>query len=250
MGFLDSIFGKKKELKPISLASLKVDMHSHLIPGVDDGARSTEDSIKLIRHLSRLGFSHFITTPHIMSDIYPNSKDDLLKRGDVLRLEIEKEGLDVTLEVAAEYFLDEHFMSLIRKKELLTFGDGFLLFEMSFMEESPLLQESIFELQSMGIKPILAHPERYVYLHSKFEKYEELEAQGVHLQLNLNSLTGHYSPQVLKIAEKLIDHKLISFVGTDCHHMGHVELSEIVLSNPYFQRLVQENILLNHQLSN
>ena len=248
MSWLKNLFNSTKELNPILLDSLKADMHSHLIPGVDDGAKDMDDSISLIRKLKFFGFSHFITTPHIMSDIYPNTKEGLTRSADELKEELARKNIDVTLELGAEYFLDQHFLDLIKKRELLTFSDNYLLFEMSFVDESPLLQECIFELQSAGIKPILAHPERYTYLHGKFEKYEELAEQGVHLQLNINSVTGHYSPQTAKVSEKLIENNLISYLGTDCHHQGHLELLNKAVRHPLIHKLIEKNLLLNKNL--
>lgn len=248
MGFLKNIFKKEKVLEPISLASLGADMHSHLIAGVDDGAQTIKDSLNLIRGLNSFGLKHFITTPHIMSDLYPNKKSDLERRADVLRKEIEKSKLDVTLEVSAEYFLDNHFMDLIKKNELMPFGNNYVLFEMSFMEKSPLLQECIFELQHAGYQPILAHPERYGYMHNRLDDLVALHEQGVSLQLNINSATGHYGPGVKKASEYLVAKNAISFLGSDCHHLGHLELMEEAVKNPLIHGLVSKNILRNSEM--
>lgn len=223
-------------------------MHSHLIAGVDDGAQSIKDSINLLRGLKEYGFHHFITTPHVMSDLYPNRKSDLERRADVLRKEIEKEKLEVTLQVSAEYFLDSHFMDLIKRKELMPFGENYILFEMSFVEKSPLLQECVFELQHAGYQPILAHPERYGYMHQKVDKLLALHEQGVHLQLNVNSVTGHYGPGVKKVSEQLTQKKAISFLGTDCHHQGHLDMMEEVVKNPLIHELVNTGNLKNKSL--
>lgn len=248
MGFLNKLFRKKETLEPISLSAVKVDMHSHLIPGVDDGAKNMEDSLAIISEMRALGISHIITTPHIMSDLYPNTKEDLESRVLDLQQALILHKIDVTVQVSAEYYLDEHFLDLIRKKELMPFGDNYVLFEMGFVEKSPLLQKAIFELQSADYKPILAHPERYTYLHHSPEIYSELRDQGVHLQVNINSFTEHYSPQVKKIAEFLVDNELISFLGTDCHHLGHIELMKKALKSAKLHHLVAKKNLLNMEL--
>ncbi len=139
-------------------------------------------------------------------------------------------------------------MDLLRNDELMPFGDNYILFEMSFMDKSPLLQDAIFELQSAGYKPILAHPERYSYLHATPEAYRELYEQGVHLQVNINSFTEHYSTSVKKMAEKLVEDKLITFLGTDSHHSGHIRLMKKALTSPALHKLVSDNILLNRSL--
>ncbi|MFK7757508.1 MAG: tyrosine-protein phosphatase [Flavobacteriales bacterium] len=248
MSLIKRIFRKRKKQKSADLSSLQVDMHSHFLPGVDDGAESTNDSLDLMRRLEQLGYRHYITTPHIMSDVYPNVKQDLLKRAEILRETLLRSDIKATLEVSAEYFLDQHFMELIRQNELMPFGDNYILFEMSFIDKSPLLQDAIFELQSAGYTPILAHPERYSYLHSTPEIYKELVDQGVHLQVNINSFTEHYSTSVMKMAERLVDRKLITFLGTDCHHTGHLSLMKTALTSPYLHKLLSDNCLLNSSL--
>lgn len=248
MSLLKRIFRKKKKLAPADLSVLKVDMHSHLIPGVDDGAKSTKDSLQLMRSLEKLGYTHFITTPHIMSDVYPNRKDDLLKRAVILNETLARSDIKATMQVSAEYFLDQHFMDLLRNGELMPFGDNYILFEMSFVDKSPLLQDAVFELQSAGYKPILAHPERYSYLHSTPEIYKELYEQGVHLQVNINSFTEHYSVAVKKMAERLVDEQLITFLGTDCHHVGHLSLMNKALTSPHLHKLLSDKCLLNSDL--
>ena len=250
MSLIKRLFQSNKKLNPIDLSLVGVDMHSHLIPGVDDGARSTKDSLELLRALEKMGFSHFITTPHIMSDVYPNEKSDLIKRADNLTDIITKSDIKASFEVSAEYFLDQHFMELLKAGEIMPFGDNYILFEMSFMEQSPLLQDAIFEMQSAGYKPILAHPERYTYLHSKLNFYKELVQQGVHLQANINSFTDHYSVQVRKMVESLVEAKLITFLGSDCHHVGHLSLMSQALRSPKLHKLIEDNCLLNRTLSN
>ena len=108
--------------------------------------------------------------------------------------------------------------------------------------------EVIFEMQLSGFKPVLAHPERYGYWFNDFEKYEQLDAKGVLLQLNINSLTGHYGPEVKKIAERLIDNELISLLGSDCHHMGHIEGIDHARRLPYLHKLVNSGKLINKNL--
>jgi protein-tyrosine phosphatase len=248
MPFLSKLFRKKPVLDPIDLSLVGTDMHSHLIPGIDDGAPNTEISIDLIRKLMGLGYSKFITTPHIMSDYYRNTSEGILRGLDGLREALQKENISVPIEAAAEYFLDEHFEKLIQKKDILTFGDNYVLFELSFMIEPASLKKVLFELQMAGYKPILAHPERYPYWHKDFDKFRELVDRDVFLQLNLNSLTGTYSPQVQKCGEQLIKEGLVSFLGSDCHHHGHIQLSTEVRTNPSLHQLISSGKLMNQSL--
>jgi len=245
MSFLSNIFKKQPKLPPIKLSVFGADFHSHLIPGIDDGAPDMEASINMIRRFKELGYKKIITTPHIMCDYYKNTPEIILKGLADVRNELVKQNINIEIEAAAEYNLDDGLGKLIKDKNLLTFGDNYVLFELPFLNEPRNLQETIFELQTSGYKPILAHPERYSYWHDNFEIYEELQVKGVLLQLNLLSLTGHYSPQVKKIAEKLVETNLIDGVGTDCHRIEHLITIESILDSKYIHQLANKEDLLN-----
>lgn len=248
-GKLKQIFQKQEELlDPVDLGLLKTDVHSHLIPGIDDGAQTMEDSIALLSRFQDLGYQKVITTPHVMSDYYRNDRDTIVRGCDQLRNAATEAGLSIDIDCAAEYYLDLEFMDMIKPGELLTFGDGYVLFELSFMSEPPMLEKAIFELQLAGYKPMLAHPERYAFWHQNFERYQEMIDRGVQLQLNINSLTGHYSPPVKKVAQQLIREGMISLVGSDCHHERHLDLLEKARQLEPLHHLVKGGKLLNHKL--
>ncbi len=251
MGFIRKwLFGEEeKEIAPVDLSLIGIDMHSHLLPGIDDGAQNIDDSISLIQHLQQLGYRKFITTPHIYRDIYPNTPQTILPKLDLLRKELAARNIDVEIHAAAEYFCDEAFEQFIEEKSLLTFGrKNYVLFEISFDEENANMNRAIFNMHLNGYKPILAHPERYDYWHNNFSKYESMIDRDVLLQINLNSLTGQYGAMTKHIAEKLIDLEMVSFVGTDCHHMGHIELTNKARVNPHLKKLIDSGRLLNHEL--
>lgn len=248
MSFWNKIFGKEKEVDPIDLSILKTDMHSHLVPAIDDGSKSMEDSLEMIKRFENLGFEKLITTPHVMSDFYRNTAETILTGRDQVRKSLKESGSKIILNAAAEYYLDETLESKIKTKELLTFGDNYVLFELPFMTEPPNLANFIFELQTNGYKPVLAHVERYGFWYNNFDKYQELFDKGVLLQLNMLSLIGHYSPETKKIAEKLIDQNLISLLGSDCHNVGHLNLIEVVRKKPYLKSLIESGRLKNHEL--
>lgn len=226
------------------LAGLGADMHSHLLPGLDDGAETVAHSLDLLRELRQLGFRKLIMTPHVMGDFYKNTPEGIRAALAELRAAATEAGLDdVVLECAAEYYLDEWLgRKLAAGTELLTFGgeQRYLLFETSFLNEPLNLYSTIFELQASGYRPVLAHPERYVYYYGRFAELEKLRHQyGVLLQLNLNSLAGYYSPAARQVAEKLIDNGLIDFVGTDTHHLRHTEaLARKTVTASYFRKLL------------
>ena len=237
---------KKKELPPIDFSILKTDIHSHLIPGIDDGAQNLDESLELILALQELGFSKFITTPHIMSDFYRNTPEIINNGLSKVKDALNTLNIDIEMEVAAEYYIDFEFQNDIGEKEYLTFGNRYILVEISFLESPNNLKEIIFNLQLEGYNVVLAHPERYLYYTLK--EYKELSDRGILLQLNLLSITEYYSEEVKKQAEQLIDNDLISLVGTDCHNMKHVENLKKCFTNPLWHKLSQSEKLLNKTL--
>ena len=226
-------------------------MHSHLLPGLDDGAETVEHSLDLLRALRELGFRKLIMTPHIMGDFYKNTPESIRAALEQLRAAAAAAGLgDVELDCAAEYYLDEFLgHKLTDGTEMLTFGGDkrYLLFETSYMNEPLNLFETIFELKAQGYRPVLAHPERYTYLYGRFGEIEKLrQDHGVLLQVNLNSLAGYYSPAAKKVAEQLVDGGLVDFVGTDTHHLRHTDtLLRRTIPQPHMTKLRQLPLLNN-----
>lgn len=248
MNWLKKWFAPKVDLPAADLGRLEVDMHSHLIPAIDDGSQSIEDSLAMIRRFAELGYRKLVTTPHVMSDFYRNSPEIILGGLEKVRLRLKQENINIELNAAAEYYLDENLEKLVSEKEVLTLSDNFVLFELPFIAEPPNFKSIIFELQTQGYRPVLAHPERYGFWYNDFQKYRDLHDQGVHLQLNMLSLIGHYSPETQKIAEKLVDENLISFLGSDCHNLFHLDLIERARKTPHLHKLLDSGKLLNANL--
>ncbi|GAB4341637.1 MAG: capsular polysaccharide biosynthesis protein [Flammeovirgaceae bacterium] len=240
-------FFKKNKLQKDSSISIEMpvaDMHSHLLPSIDDGAKDLEHSLSLIKELIDLGYKKLITTPHIMQDFYKNTPEIILEKLQIVREALLKEKISIEIDAAAEYYLDEYLMEKLRKQEkLLTFGKNYLLFETSFMNASSYLNEAIFLMQSSGYRPIFAHPERYVYLFDKYKDLMNIRDKGVYLQINLNSLSGYYSKESKKVAEKLIEDKAVDFVGTDCHHEKHINSLHESRKSKYFEKLMSLPLL-------
>jgi tyrosine-protein phosphatase YwqE len=238
---LFSIF-KKKASSPIALSRLAVDIHSHLLPGIDDGAKTLEHSIAMIQKFVALGYKKLITTPHIMSDAYPNTPESIRNALHLVRNELNRLHIDIQIEAAAEYYADDYFFQLIDEEPLLTFADNHVLFEFSFHEPPMNAHELVFKLIGKNYKPMLAHYERYNYYHS-IKEAEAFREKGAFIQVNINSLTGHYGPQAKKIAEQLIDAKLVDLLGTDCHRIEHLMLLENNLSKAYFHKMLDLDLL-------
>ncbi|MEO9534269.1 MAG: CpsB/CapC family capsule biosynthesis tyrosine phosphatase [Crocinitomicaceae bacterium] len=248
MGFLSKLFKKTPKLDPYDFSLLGTDLHSHLIPGIDDGSKNIDESLIMLKKFSELGFKKVITTPHIMIDFYKNNPETILGGLEKVRKAIKDVGINIEIEAAAEYYLDGHFEELIAKKELLTFGDNYVLFELSFSNEPPRVKDAIFNMITSGYKPILAHVERYPFYHNAWDTIEDFSNRGCLLQLNTNSLSGQYGPAVKKMAESLIDKDMIDVIGSDCHHLGHLELMDQMRTNPYLHKIANKPTLLNKQL--
>ena len=210
---------KGEETLPFS-----VDMHSHLLPGVDDGAPTAEASLSLITGLQSLGLRRLITTPHIYTDLYPNSPATLQPAFDGLKRTLDSARMEVDLTFGAEYFMDDTFEELVSARSgLLTLANELVLIETSFVQPPISFDNQIFTLKVAGYKPVLAHPERYPYWHMNREKYHDLFDNGVLLQVNLLSIIGYYGRNVADAARYLIQNELAAFAGTDCHHERHVD---------------------------
>lgn len=212
-----------KKPKTVTLEWMGVDMHSHILPGIDDGSRDIGSSISFIRGLNELGINKFICTPHIFTEIYPNSKETIFPVLEQLRVELKNQRIDVELEAAAEYMMDLDFVELLKNNEILTLHGKYILVEMSYQVETRNVDQFIFDLNIKGYLPVLAHPERYIYYHHNFEQYYKMREQGCVFQVNLLSLAGYYGKAVKQIALRLLKEKLIDVVGTDLHHVKHLE---------------------------
>lgn len=227
---------------------LYVDMHSHLIPGIDDGVGTLEESIETIKSLLALGYSKAITTPHIMGDFFKNTPEIINEGLLLVNNELEKQGINFQLKAAAEYYIDEWFVEKLENDTpLLTIGDNYLLLETSYINKPNNLNDVIFKVKSKGYKIILAHPERYTYMYHDFNNYKALYEKGVLFQINISSLSGYYSPAAKAIAEKLITNDMVDFAGTDCHGPRHIKHLEKSLNTKAFSKLNPTRIL-NNQL--
>jgi protein-tyrosine phosphatase len=218
-----SIFNKKKKPR-LDLSGLVADMHSHLLPGIDDGSPDTETSLQLIAGLQELGYRKFITTPHILWDMYKNDATTIGAAYEELQQAAQlQNNTAVPVKAAAEYFLDEHFDELLQQNvPLLTIHQNWVLVEFSFVTTPLNFKDKLFNMQMRGYQPILAHPERYLYFMSDRKWYDELKDAGCYFQLNILSLAGYYGKASLQLAHYLIDKRYVNLLGTDCHHFRHL----------------------------
>ena len=225
-----------------------VDLHSHLIPGIDDGVHTLEDSIDILSKFKDLGYRKIITTPHIHPN-YPNQPKDIKDGFLAVQKKMAELNIQLELEVGAEYFVDEDFMNMIKRdQEVLYFGDKYVLVESSFLNKPMLFESCMFELLSKGYTPILAHPERYRFLEGSLDWFHELKSMGVLLQVTIGSFVDFYGSTPKKIANELLKLKMIDFIGSDLHHYRHMSFLEEGLRQKKIRALIQSSLLKNNQL--
>lgn len=244
------LFKKKKvDSVEVDYSVVNADIHSHLLPGIDDGSQDMETSLELIRGMKALGFKKLITTPHVMWDMYRNTPDVIFQKLEEVRSKLKEEHIEIELNAAAEYFIDDHLGEMLQQKQrLLSIGNNLVLVEFSMASQSFELKEILFEMQMQGYQPVIAHPERYAYLERNKDFYDELKDAGCFFQLNILSLSGYYGETVLELARYLAKNQFYDLVGTDLHHFRHLD----ALKNPSLfsslQKLLQTGKIRNASL--
>ncbi len=214
------LFLSKKEIPLIEIIPEGyVDIHSHLLPGIDDGVKTIYQSAYILEEFQKLGIKKIITTPHVMQEIWPNSSQTILQKLEELRSILPPLGVTkISLHASAEYMMDDLFYKLIKENDILPLHKNYILVEMSTFNAPINLNEILFEIKLAGYIPILAHPERYSFYHDDLKKYDELKESGFLFQLNLLSLSGYYGDKVKSFAKKMIEQNYIDFTGTDVHN--------------------------------
>lgn len=239
---------KKKSPTPF-LTWLHSDMHSHLIPGIDDGAPDVATGIEMIKGLMELGYKKFITTPHVLWDVYPNTPEIINRGVQLLREAIKEASIDAEVHAAAEYFIDDHFQQHLKNKlPLLTISENKVLVEFSMISPPMDLKEVLFELQMQGYHPVIAHPERYIYLNNKFGFFEDLKSADCLFQINLLSLSGYYGKAVQELADYLIRNDYYDYAGTDLHNPKQIDALQKIATTPAYSRLKDSDKIKNKLL--
>ncbi len=235
-----SIFRKSTYL--VDLLEGITDFHNHILPGLDDGAKNVEESLNLLEGFRDIGITKFVCSPHVMGDYYPNTPEAIKSA-----LKELKSASDLELSASAEYMMDQTFLEIIDKKEVLPIIENKVLVEMSYFQAPINLNEILFRLQNNAYAPILAHPERYAYFHRNFQKYEDLKERGCKFQLNMLSLSGHYGSGIQKTAFQLLEKGFIDFIASDTHRIDHIEKLKVIKLKSKHQPLV-EKLVTNNKL--
>lgn len=241
-------FLKSKSVLKDLIPDGHIDIHSHLLPGIDDGAQNFDDTLRLIQALMGFGVTEIITTPHSIQHVWENSSEKIKITEANTVVELERQEIKIPFRAAAEYMMDDNFVKLFQSRDLLTLKDNYVLVEMSYLNAPIQLYKILFDLQVSGYIPVLAHPERYLFYHSNFDEYQKLKRAGCLFQLNSASVVGYYGVAISKIAEKLLQKGLYDFIGSDVHHDNHISsfeqkvrvkdlvpLKEIISNNQFFK---------------
>ena len=237
-----NIFRKKPILADLIPEGF-VDIHSHVLPGIDDGAKNIEESLSLISQMKEMGFSKIIGTPHTYEGLYNNTSETIKKSFDLLKKNLKE---DVKIDYASEYMIDGSLLKRIEERSLLALKDNYVLVEMSFISSPNKLYDIIFKLQMNNYIPVLAHPERYLYFFddNNIKNFSKLKTRGCKFQLNLLSITGYYGKKIVELSDILIKNNLINYVGSDIHKQKHIDYMKkevLIKETTKLQKLLSAN---------
>lgn len=233
-------FQKKHKLIDSGILQGKTDVHCHLLPGVDDGSPDVEHTMELLNFIEEVGFKSVWLTPHVMEDL-DNSTEKLSARFSTFAASYQG---GCQLHLSAEYMLDAGFGKLL-SSDMLKLGKNHLLVETSYYSPPYDMDNMLKHIWEKGLKPLIAHPERYYYMEEN--DYRRLKELGYEFQLNIMSLGGYYGKRAKFVAEKLMEWGLYDFVGTDLHHL-HISIDVIEnMKLTHGQLLMLEQLLVNNE---
>lgn len=221
-----------------------IDIHSHLLPGIDDGAKNQENTLFLFESMKNMGFSEIITTPHVLDQVWNNSRETIEKVALETATFLQEKDTQTKFSAAAEYMMDSSFVKLFESEKLLTLKNNYVLVEMSYLNPPINLMAILFDLQINGYQPVLAHPERYSFYHNALDNYKKLKKAGCLFQLNLLSTVGYYGKEVTNTADFLLKNEMYDFSGSDIHHTKHIESFSAkikITDTKHLQNLLEKN---------
>jgi tyrosine-protein phosphatase YwqE len=246
---------RRKQVVPLAGVQLGWDLHSHLVPGVDDGAATVEDALVLVDALVGQGYRGAVVTPHVHSDLYPNTPEGLAGPFAALQAAVLQRHPEFQLRLAAEYLIDERFERLVAEDRLLDFAGvdeagraaRCVLVEFGFSALPPMTERVLFELARAGYQPVIAHIERYPFLD--LAGALRWADRGALLTVNGSSLAGAYGPQVQALALGVIRAGRAAALCSDAHALRHVEALAVAVAVPEVREaLEREAFVLNRSL--
>lgn len=223
------------------------DIHSHVCPGIDDGAQNIEKAVALVSGMADLGITHMIVTPHVTDETFPNTPDIIAESYNNLTEAVKRAGIKMQFNHSAEYRIDDLLFYLLEKRLISPLPNNYILIENSWYQEHLKYEEILFQLQNnYGLRPILAHPERYTYYQSNPTRYSTLHDNGLLFQINLLSFAGHYGKTCKATAEWMLANNLIDFVGSDLHRLEHLEVIRKFINSKDYRKLLDKQHLIKN----
>ena len=227
------------------------DIHSHIIFDVDDGSKSIEESLELLKMLSSVGFNNVIMTPHYIEDTeYCSYNPEKLEKLNILRDEVKKHNIGINLYLGNEIFINDHIVEGIQEGKIYTLNNTkYLLFELPFHNQILGLADFVYEMKIAGYVPILAHPERYSYFQNNYDLVDELKEEGLLFQCNYASILGYYGKESEKLLKYMLKNEYVDYLGTDIHHTSKAyvidnfkkidKMFNKIAGKEYYQEIIQ-----------
>lgn len=223
-----------------------IDIHSHILPELDDGPQSIEESLLLAKDLEKIGFKTVFATPHVYPGVFNNTRESILESLSIFRDMLAEQNIGIDVRPGAENFIAPD----IDPDQALTFNDDkkFILLELPFYDFPNYIEQVTFSLLSRGITPIISHPERNIRIQEETLLAKRLVERGVRLQVNITSFAGRYGGYVYDTANFLLNKGLVHYLATDCHgndsdliNKGMEKLKSLIGSER-LEKLLSENV--------
>lgn len=219
-----------------------IDLHSHILPSIDDGASSMEESLELLEKAVFYGVTDLVLTPHFIVGSYDADNEKKILLLEELKQKVSERNLPISLYLGNEVFVENNLLELLETGKITTLHRSrYLLFEVPRLDLYQGIYDIIFFLQSKGIRPILAHPERYLIIQKDPNVALKLKEQGVLFQVNLGSFVGTYGKSVQDCALLLAKHRMIDFVSSDIHHIHHCHYKHIDEVKKILKKILTED---------
>ena len=229
------------------------DIHSHILFNIDDGSKSIEESIELLKKLKEIGFNNVILTPHyIEGSEYSNNNQVKNKRLKELKKELSNQKIDINVYLGNEIFINNNIYELIKNGEIKTINNTrYILVELPFHNQIMNLEDIIYELKIKGLIPIIAHPERYTYFQKNYKEIDKLKEEGFLFQGNYSSILGYYGKDAQKLFKYMLKKQYIDYLGTDIHRINQTyvvdnfkKIEKHIIkasSNEYYNKIKENN---------
>lgn len=221
-----------------------IDIHTHLIPNVDDGSKSVEDTFKAIEEAEKAGFTDIILTSHYLTDYYEPKKEELIFWKDKMQEILESQNKKINLHYGMEIYISEQLEKLMKENKLLTLANSkYILIELPMSTSIKYFDYIIYFLETVGMKLVLAHPERYKKVQEDPSLVEEYINKGCLIQCNYGSVLGMYGKEAKSTIKYLLKKDLVHFMASDCHKKGGIYL-DIPKALKKIEKIVGEKKLL------